>query len=287
MKYQFASLVFLLAGSGALAAQTPESAPAGAQSPASRFQEIENEFKKAQNEFQKKYSAAKTDADREAALANYPSPAKYSRELFEIAVTAKGEPTGAKALKFVLQGSGDDATTRQAVAIIQEHYVMNPEVGDLLSALSRQRTESAYQLLESVVTKNPNRTAKAKASYFWAQQQQYVADLARKLAAGDKNAWTGGADLDWVRRQDAAKLEKSADALLETAEREYKDVYLYDFPGYKKTVSEAAGGELFEARNLAIGKVAPDIEGKDLIGQPMKLSQYRGKVVVLDFWGNW
>ena len=36
-----------------------------------------------------------------------------------------------------------------------------------------------------------------------------------------------------------------------------------------------------------IGEVAPEIEGEDLDGVPFKLSDYRGKVVVLDFWGNW
>jgi hypothetical protein len=35
------------------------------------------------------------------------------------------------------------------------------------------------------------------------------------------------------------------------------------------------------------GKRAPEIRGEDLDGKPLKLSDYRGKVVVLDFWGNW
>jgi cytochrome oxidase Cu insertion factor (SCO1/SenC/PrrC family) len=39
--------------------------------------------------------------------------------------------------------------------------------------------------------------------------------------------------------------------------------------------------------DLEIGKVAPDIEGEDIDGVPFKLSDYRGKVVVLDFWGDW
>jgi cytochrome oxidase Cu insertion factor (SCO1/SenC/PrrC family) len=38
---------------------------------------------------------------------------------------------------------------------------------------------------------------------------------------------------------------------------------------------------------LAVGKVAPDIVGEDIDGKEFKLSDYRGKVVVLDFWGNW
>jgi peroxiredoxin len=36
-----------------------------------------------------------------------------------------------------------------------------------------------------------------------------------------------------------------------------------------------------------VGEAAPEIEGKDLDGKPMKLSDFRGKVVVLDFWGDW
>jgi cytochrome oxidase Cu insertion factor (SCO1/SenC/PrrC family) len=38
---------------------------------------------------------------------------------------------------------------------------------------------------------------------------------------------------------------------------------------------------------LNVGQTAPEIEGEDLDGKKFKLSDYRGKVVVLDFWGNW
>jgi len=37
----------------------------------------------------------------------------------------------------------------------------------------------------------------------------------------------------------------------------------------------------------AVGMAAPVIEGQDVDGVPFKLSDYRGKVVVLDFWGDW
>ncbi|MCA9291862.1 MAG: redoxin domain-containing protein [Phycisphaerales bacterium] len=41
------------------------------------------------------------------------------------------------------------------------------------------------------------------------------------------------------------------------------------------------------AADLAVGKTAPEIEGVDQDGKPMKLSDYRGKVVLVDFWGDW
>ncbi len=44
--------------------------------------------------------------------------------------------------------------------------------------------------------------------------------------------------------------------------------------------------KLFELENLKIGMAAPDIVGDDLDGVEFNLSDYRGKVVVLDFWGD-
>jgi hypothetical protein len=45
--------------------------------------------------------------------------------------------------------------------------------------------------------------------------------------------------------------------------------------------------EAFAAEHLQIGKTAPEIERVDTDGMVFKLSDYRGKVVMLDFWGDW
>jgi peroxiredoxin len=36
-----------------------------------------------------------------------------------------------------------------------------------------------------------------------------------------------------------------------------------------------------------VGEPAPEIEGEDLDGQPMRLGEFRGKVVCLVFWAEW
>ncbi len=36
-----------------------------------------------------------------------------------------------------------------------------------------------------------------------------------------------------------------------------------------------------------VGKQAPEVVGTDEDGKPFKLSDYRGKVVLLDFWAEW
>lgn len=55
----------------------------------------------------------------------------------------------------------------------------------------------------------------------------------------------------------------------------------------KKTLGEEAEAQLDDMHNLVVGKPAPEIEGVDVDGKPLKLSDYRGKVVVLVFWGSW
>ena len=51
--------------------------------------------------------------------------------------------------------------------------------------------------------------------------------------------------------------------------------------------SKAAPADPNRKTGFEIGNLAMEIEGEDIDGQTFKLSDYRGKVVVLDFWGHW
>ena len=55
------------------------------------------------------------------------------------------------------------------------------------------------------------------------------------------------------------------------------------FPEY----TEALQTEMNKLSTLAPGQPAPDFTLKDLNGQPVSLSQFKGKVVLLDFWASW
>jgi peroxiredoxin len=51
--------------------------------------------------------------------------------------------------------------------------------------------------------------------------------------------------------------------------------------------ADLAERSAFVVRSLMVGKVAPEITGTDLDGAPLKLSDQRGKVVVLTFAAEW
>ena len=70
--------------------------------------------------------------------------------------------------------------------------------------------------------------------------------------------------------------------LLKSIVEKYPDVKIG-----RTNLAKTVEGEIFEAENLQIGMNVPDIVGEDVDGVEFKLSDYKGKVVVIDFWGDW
>ncbi len=95
----------------------------------------------------------------------------------------------------------------------------------------------------------------------------------------------------YIRTADPVALSAETEALLERVVNEFGDVPL--FPSWAKmksegrTLADSARRRLDALGSLAVGKVAPEIEGEDIGGKPMRLSDYRGNIVVLVFWGTW
>jgi hypothetical protein len=82
--------------------------------------------------------------------------------------------------------------------------------------------------------------------------------------------------------KEAEKLNNESEGLFERVIEKYSDV-----KSFRGSLADDAKKQLFELRFLSRGKPAPEIEAEDLDGKQFKLSDYKGKVVLLDFWGNW
>src|SRR5215813_162619 len=85
-----------------------------------------------------------------------------------------------------------------------------------------------------------------------------------------------------LRRSADEKKHKESEKLFEEAADRYADVKT----AFDGTVGKKARSELFDLRYLSVGKAAPEIKDTDQDGTLFKLSDYRGKVDVLDFWSE-
>jgi len=63
--------------------------------------------------------------------------------------------------------------------------------------------------------------------------------------------------------------------------------YNYRYQRIEQELRNIAQSQINELRSRGIGKPAPEVIGIDLNGQPMKLSDFRGKVVLISFWATW
>jgi hypothetical protein len=151
---------------------------------------------------------------------------------------------------------------------LAENYVggMKPERLTILFQNLRFSPGKAGQtLLQTLIEKDARPEVKGTATLALGQMLKQQAD--DKVDADPKSA---------------EAIRQKAEALFETAVEKYADIKA----GFRGTVGSVAKRELFDIRNLSVGKSAPEVEGEDQDGQKFKLADYKGKVVLLDFWSE-
>jgi hypothetical protein len=180
---------------------------------------------------------------------------------------------------------GEDTARAKAFALIQRDHLRSDRLGPLCQRVSYGFCKEYETFLSAVLAKNPHKKVQATAclalGHFLNNRLQRL-DLCKEQPelAKEFAGLYGKEYLAELLRQDRDKAIKEIESVFEQAAEKYGDVKL---PG-GDTVAERAKAELFAIRNLSVGKKAPDIEGEDQDGKRFKLSDYRGKVVLLDFW---
>jgi len=152
--------------------------------------------------------------------------------------------------------SSDPEQVRDLVARIEADHIRSAKLVELMeNAMALWRVldpKKATAFVTKVIDESPHSLARAWSLYWMAQSMQR-----------GRNA--------------TAEAKEKAQELLAQAEKLAEGTLLAD----------KIAGPRFKEERLQIGMVAPDIVGEDLDGVKFKLSDYRGKVVVLDFWGFW
>jgi hypothetical protein len=180
---------------------------------------------------------------------------------------------------------GEDRAAARAFALLQRNHIRSDRLGPTCERLSFGFCKEYETFLRTVLEKNPHEEVQARAclalAHFLNNRLQRL-DLVREHPdlAGEFAGLFGKEYLQDLLRQDRTRATQEAEAFFERAAKQYAGVKI---PG-GGTVGAKARAELFEMRHLRVGKEAPDIEGEDQDGKRFKLSDYRGKVVLLDFW---
>ncbi|MHC4513217.1 MAG: hypothetical protein ACYTGW_08125 [Planctomycetota bacterium] len=208
------------------------------------------------------YQEARKNRDREAMTALRQSlkapQAAWVPKFQDAAEKYEGDDRARFLVWITTNAYGRDATGAQdALEALLKDHIDSMLLADMIKGYGVVRgagnADRAREVYGEIFAKSPHDLVKALACFYRAQAVQRD----RNATAADKQA----------AERDLAMAEQLAPA--------------------DSTLALRIAAPKFERERLQVGMVAPDIVGEDIDGVKFALSDYRGKVVVLDFWGDW
>ena len=225
------------------------------------YEQLQARMEEAWDEYLAPLRDAKTPEQRDAVdLDPAKSPAViFIAEMLKFTKDHPGTDACLLALGEVIRMSSRDENifwmTEEAVETVLVDFIEHDGLQDLVRFAHYNPPSTAIlRLLRGIADRCESRDVKAASLY----------SLGKLLGKNDK-----------TRREGRD--------LLNRIEKEFADVIFFRETTYGQKVK----GDIFELEHLQIGDVAPEIIGKEIAGNLMQLSAFRGEVVVLDFWGNW
>jgi RNA polymerase sigma factor (sigma-70 family) len=260
--------------------------------PAQQKHAIIAKWEKEWEQFNDRLGKAKTAKEREKLLEQErPSGEACARDLLALARKHPGKPVAMEVLSWIVEYTDGTAAAQQALALLRHDYLTTRMIADCCTlAVHGRHREEIEALLRAVLAKSPYRVAKGQACSGLAEflrDQAARARFVQRLAAKDFTEYEGvygQVEFRRLRSADPAALDREAEKLYERVVAEFANV----FPSRAtEPLGKRAQRCLDEIRLLAIGRTAPEIKGEDIDGKALKLSDHRGKVVVLVFWATW
>lgn len=259
-------------------------------------------LEKAQEEASARYATglaeAGNDPEIQAAVDRYLADMDTNAQAaLKLAAEHPDDPIAVDVLTFVIRiaraGPGDQS--KRAIELLTREHVESAGVSRACAiTFYFMHWPEAEALTRAVMERNPHHQDRGQACSILATTLEYKAGMIRRLRTDPefverlRESYYGEVIDRLIRDGDPERLMAEVESLLERSIREFGDLPYDPFEGKdQRTLGEVDAGRLFALRHLSVGKVAPEIQGKDAEGREFRLSDSRGKVVVLTFSGNW
>ncbi len=186
----------------------------------------------------------------------------------------------------------------RSLEFLRDYHTTDSGIGEICRHLGNSwdpMDETAIEFLRVASQKNPDRNARGYATLALGQMLAGKAEGVAffPFSPPSTNQWwlqDKAAYEEEIKKTGTNTLSAEAQQMFETVLAQYADCPTQPRHSLRKpkaTLGEEATVELFQLNHLEAGKVAPEISGNDVDGQPLTLSRYRGEVVVLSFWASW
>jgi peroxiredoxin len=207
-----------------------------------------------------------------------------ARQFLAVAREAPDDPSTFDALEWVVRNSLYSPETAEAMAILAADHVDDPRSAKLLRQADLIRDELFDPLTEwaeAAALKCTTKERRAEALLIAAMHAKRRCE--RREWEALRTALASGSQYATPPAEDRAKLATEAAAKLQRVVEEYGWLPYVDFNGRRRTFGTVARSEKDRLPML----IAPDISGDDANGSPMRLSDFRGRVVILTFTAEW
>ncbi len=221
--------------------------------------------------------------------------AYFARCALALAESYPETPQAPQALAWACskaEGRDNVAIKNAAYDLMARRYLDDDAILPILRAAwhNPMETTQAEAFLRASVERSSNLKVRGVACLSLGRHQQQLARYARMLdddpaKAENMRKTYGMGTIEWMRSRQPEQLKAEAAALFERTIREFGD--FQPTGAESATLGDLAEADLFKLRSLEIGRKAPEIDAGDIEGKPRKLSDYRGKVVVVSFWATW
>ena len=299
---------------GAVSGRPTEQSRAGDPAVRREFKGLITENENAYARYSETLAKLKTDAEKKAYIrANWPPEKKVAGRMLELARRHPEDPTSFDALAWVAILGYNTTESDEAAKMLARKYGSEKRLWLICQEMRRGVISPARGiLLRAILEHNPDRATRGRACFDLAEHDAELARFKQILEIPGLMPWQAQAYSDermkGFQELDLTRLEQESQQFYQRVLDEFADVVpikWWTAPRMRDsdprmiygpdkdpeqdagTLADQARPALDELRRLGPGRVAPEIEGRDIDGHLFKLSDYRGRVVVLTFSGTW